>query len=170
MHAGWPAPGKRPRKPAVKTARRSAASRTRRTCWYLGRKGAERIAACWADSRKVPQIAFKPDFNRHKNAAPFKRNDQLLETLPIGVVVFPGSGISEPGRQGQGARHPTVRLPQGRRRVSAESPCPAQQWMNWPSGASCWIRSNSSRFAVSTGMPAFAAVRKISASFRHSLR
>ena len=58
-------------------------------------KGAERIAACWADNRKVAQIAFKPDFARHKNAAPFKRNDQLLEVLPIGVVVFPGSGISD---------------------------------------------------------------------------
>ena len=58
-------------------------------------KGAERIAACWADARQVPQVAFKPDFNRHKNAAPFKRNDQLLEVLPIGVVVFPGSGISD---------------------------------------------------------------------------
>ncbi len=58
-------------------------------------KGAERIAACWADNRKVPQIAFRPDFTRHKNAAPFKRNDQLLETLPIGVVVFPGNGIND---------------------------------------------------------------------------
>ena len=58
-------------------------------------KGAERIAACWADTRKIPQIAFKPDFTRHKNAAPFKRNDALLETLPIGLVVFPGSGISD---------------------------------------------------------------------------
>ena len=57
-------------------------------------KGAERIAACWADNRKVPQVAFKPDFTRHRNAAPFKRNDQLLDVLPIGVVVFPGSGIS----------------------------------------------------------------------------
>jgi hypothetical protein len=57
-------------------------------------KGAERIAACWADSRKVAQIAFKPDWTRHGKAAPFKRNDQLLEVLPIGVVVFPGSGIS----------------------------------------------------------------------------
>ena len=37
--------------------------------------------SCWADNRKVPQIAFKPDFNRHKNAAPFKRNDVLLETF-----------------------------------------------------------------------------------------
>ena len=58
-------------------------------------KGAERIAACWADNRKVPQVAFRPDFTRHRNAAPFKRNDQLLDVLPIGVVVFPGSGISD---------------------------------------------------------------------------
>jgi hypothetical protein len=57
-------------------------------------KGAERIAACWAEHRKVPQVVFKPDWNRHKNAAPFKRNDQLLEALPIGVIAFPGSGIA----------------------------------------------------------------------------
>jgi hypothetical protein len=57
-------------------------------------KGAERIAACWADNRKVPQIAFKPDWRRHAKAAPFKRNDQMLSILPIGVIVFPGSGIS----------------------------------------------------------------------------
>ncbi|MFT4934332.1 MAG: hypothetical protein ACI9LT_001012 [Pseudoalteromonas distincta] len=58
-------------------------------------RGAERIAACWADNRKVAQVAFKPDWTRHAKAAPFKRNDQLLEVLPIGVVVFPGSGISD---------------------------------------------------------------------------
>jgi hypothetical protein len=57
-------------------------------------KGAERIAACWANARHVPQIAFKPDWTRHAKAAPFKRNDQLLKILPIGVIVFPGSGIS----------------------------------------------------------------------------
>ena len=58
-------------------------------------KGAERIAACWADSRKVAQIAFKPDWTRHAKAAPFRRNDAMLETLPIGVIVFPGTGIQE---------------------------------------------------------------------------
>ena len=58
-------------------------------------RGAERIAACWADNRKVPQVVFKPDWSRHAKAAPFKRNDKLLESLPIGVIVFPGSGISE---------------------------------------------------------------------------
>ena len=58
-------------------------------------KGAERIAACWADNRKITQVAFKPDWTKHQKAAPFKRNDQLLDTLPIGVVVFPGSGISD---------------------------------------------------------------------------
>ncbi|SDR44636.1 Protein of unknown function [Rhizobiales bacterium GAS113] len=57
-------------------------------------KGAERIAASWADHRKVPQIAFKPDWARHAKAAPFKRNDQMLSILPIGVIAFPGSGIS----------------------------------------------------------------------------
>ena len=57
-------------------------------------KGAERIAACWAHNRKVPQIAFKPDWARYAKAAPFKRNDQILDVFPIGVIVFPGSGIS----------------------------------------------------------------------------
>jgi hypothetical protein len=58
-------------------------------------KGAERIAARWADHRKVPQIVFKPDWTRHAKAAPFKRNDQMLDVLPIGVIVFPGTGIQE---------------------------------------------------------------------------
>ena len=39
-------------------------------------KGAELIAANWADHRKVPQIAFKPDWTKHAKAAPFKRNDR----------------------------------------------------------------------------------------------
>jgi hypothetical protein len=56
-------------------------------------KGAELIAAKWATQRKVPQIAFKPDWTRHQKAAPFKRNDALLAALPIGVIVFPGTGI-----------------------------------------------------------------------------
>jgi hypothetical protein len=56
--------------------------------------GAERIAACWADARHVPQVAFRPDWNRHHKAAPFKRNDRLLEAMPIGIVAFPGSGIT----------------------------------------------------------------------------
>jgi len=57
-------------------------------------KGAERTAAAWADNRKVPQIVFKPDWTRHAKAAPFKRNDQMLEALPAGLIAFPGSGIS----------------------------------------------------------------------------
>ncbi|HWV51717.1 MAG TPA: DUF2493 domain-containing protein [Pseudorhodoplanes sp.] len=56
-------------------------------------KGAERIAARWADHRKVPQIGFKPDWAKYAKAAPFKRNDAMLEALPIGVLVAPGSGI-----------------------------------------------------------------------------
>ena len=58
-------------------------------------KGAERIAACWADQRGVTQIAFKPDWAKHQKAAPFKRNDAMLDVLPIGVVVFRGTGIQD---------------------------------------------------------------------------
>jgi hypothetical protein len=58
-------------------------------------KGAEFIASRWADTRKVAQVVFKPDWTRHAKAAPFKRNDQLLQTMPIGLVVFPGSGITD---------------------------------------------------------------------------
>ena len=58
-------------------------------------RGAERIATAWADNRAVTQIVFKPDWTRHGKSAPFKRNDQLLDTLPIGLIVFPGSGITE---------------------------------------------------------------------------
>src|SRR5471032_1726336 len=56
-------------------------------------KGAERIAARWADHRKVPQIGFKPDWTKHAKAAPFKRNYQMLDVLPIRVLVFPGAGV-----------------------------------------------------------------------------
>lgn len=58
-------------------------------------KGAELIAAKWATNRKVTQIAFKPDWSKHAKAAPFKRNDQMLDVLPIGVMVFPGTGIQD---------------------------------------------------------------------------
>ena len=58
-------------------------------------KGAEKIAARWADHRNVTQIGFAPDWTRHSRAAPFKRNDQMLDVLPIGVMVFPGTGIQE---------------------------------------------------------------------------
>ena len=58
-------------------------------------RGAEKIAACWADNRKVTQVVFKPDWARHAKAAPFKRNDVLLDAMPIGVVVFPGSGVTD---------------------------------------------------------------------------
>ncbi|WP_266064157.1 DUF2493 domain-containing protein [Brucella intermedia] len=58
-------------------------------------KGAELIASRWADARKVQQVAFRPDWTKHGKAAPFKRNDAMLEVLPVGVLIFPGSGIQE---------------------------------------------------------------------------
>jgi hypothetical protein len=58
-------------------------------------KGAELIAAKWATNRKVPQVAFKPDWSKHAKSAPFKRNDLMLTMMPIGVIMFPGTGIQD---------------------------------------------------------------------------
>ena len=49
----------------------------------------------WAEARGVTQEAFKPDWTKHAKAAPFKRNDAMLNVLPVGVLVFPGNGIQE---------------------------------------------------------------------------
>jgi hypothetical protein len=45
-------------------------------------KGTELIAAKWAEARSVTQVAFKPDWTKHAKAAPFKRNDAMLDVLP----------------------------------------------------------------------------------------
>ncbi|MGL3821879.1 DUF2493 domain-containing protein [Sphingopyxis sp. R3-92] len=60
-----------------------------------GAAGAERAAACWAERRQVAQVAFRPDWTKHGKAAPFKRNDRILEALPVGVIAFPGNGIQD---------------------------------------------------------------------------
>ena len=60
-----------------------------------GGPGVERIAAQWAERNGVDQVVCKPDWNAHGRAAPFRRNDALLDLLPKGVLAFPGSGITD---------------------------------------------------------------------------
>ena len=60
-----------------------------------GGPGVEKIAARWAERNGIQQIVCKPDWNRHGRAAPFRRNDELLNLLPKGVIAFPGSGITD---------------------------------------------------------------------------
>lgn len=57
--------------------------------------GGEHILSRWARTNDVPQDPRKPDWDKHGKAAPFKRNDVMLEILPKGVIVFPGSGIQD---------------------------------------------------------------------------
>ena len=59
-----------------------------------GGPGIEKIAASWAEARGVNQVICRPDWNAHGKAAPFRRNDELLNFLPKGVIAFPGSGIT----------------------------------------------------------------------------
>ena len=60
-----------------------------------GGPGVEKLAAQWAERNGVHQVVCKPDWNRHGRAAPFRRNDELLNLLPKGVIAFPGSGITD---------------------------------------------------------------------------
>lgn len=57
--------------------------------------GAEFIASKWAQNRNVDQVIFLPDWKSYNKAAPFKRNDELLKTMPIGLIACPGNGINE---------------------------------------------------------------------------
>ena len=59
-----------------------------------GGPGAEKIAASWAEKNGVHQVVCKPNWDRDGKAAPFRRNDVLLNFLPKGLLAFPGSGIT----------------------------------------------------------------------------
>ena len=56
--------------------------------------GGEHIATLWARSRRITHVPFRPDWERFSKAAPFRRNDQLLDTVPKAVVACPGNGIN----------------------------------------------------------------------------
>ena len=86
-----------------------------------GGPGVEKIAASWAEARGVNQIVCRPDWNAHGKAAPFRRNDELLNLLPKGVIAFPRLRYHrQPGRQGEAARHSRIQ----RRRLMATLPLP----------------------------------------------
>jgi hypothetical protein len=57
-------------------------------------KGVDRIAAAWAERRKVPQVAFGLD-RRLGARAGFRRNEQMLSLSPRYLVAFPGNGVLE---------------------------------------------------------------------------
>ena len=57
-------------------------------------KGLDRLAASWAEQRKVAQIAFRLD-SRLGRRAGFKRNEQMLSLKPRYVVAFSGNGVLE---------------------------------------------------------------------------
>lgn len=57
-------------------------------------KGLDRIAAAWAERRKVPQVAFGLD-RRLGARAGFRRNEQMLSLSPRCLVAFAGNGVLE---------------------------------------------------------------------------
>ncbi len=57
-------------------------------------KGLDRIAAGWAERRKVAQVAFGLD-RRLGARAGFRRNEQMLSLNPRCLVAFAGNGVLE---------------------------------------------------------------------------
>jgi hypothetical protein len=57
-------------------------------------KGVDRLAAAWAERRKVAQIAFGLDARLGQRAG-FRRNEQMLALKPRYVVAFAGNGVLE---------------------------------------------------------------------------
>jgi hypothetical protein len=57
-------------------------------------KGADRLAAAWAEARRVPQLTFALE-TRLGQRAGFKRNEQMLSLNPRYVIAFPGTGVLE---------------------------------------------------------------------------
>lgn len=57
-------------------------------------RGLDRIAAAWAERRKVAQVAFALD-RRLGSRAGFRRNEQMLSLKPRCLVAFSGNGVLE---------------------------------------------------------------------------
>ena len=57
-------------------------------------KGADKLAASWAERHEVQQLTFGLE-RRLGARAGFKRNEQMLALNPRYVVAFPGNGVTE---------------------------------------------------------------------------
>ena len=52
------------------------------------KSGCDNIVASWARNHNVDQVVFEPNWKKDKKAAGFIRNNQMISTHPIGMVVF----------------------------------------------------------------------------------
>jgi hypothetical protein len=74
-------------------------------------RGAERIAACWADNRQVPQVVFKPDWTRHRNRRTLQAQRPDARSLADRRRLIPRlRHCRQPRRQGEEPRYSGVAI------------------------------------------------------------
>jgi hypothetical protein len=90
-----------------------------------GLAGPEKLALSWARQKHVDAILAKPDFDRHRSAAPFRANDDLIALDPVLVLTLaqslderraseatpfgPASNVGQKA-EAAGIRHIAIRL------------------------------------------------------------
>ena len=57
--------------------------------------GVEKIGARWAEAKDITQVVCLPNWKLHEKAAPFRRNQEIINLGPKELIAFPGSGITD---------------------------------------------------------------------------
>lgn len=55
-----------------------------------GAKGIDKIGEQWAQRKGIPIIYFLPDWNKHKKAAGFVRNKQMVDYADVLIAIWNG--------------------------------------------------------------------------------
>ena len=55
-----------------------------------GASGVDALAEQYADSKKMPKVIIKPQYNLYGRAAPLKRNNEMVDMADVVLVIWDG--------------------------------------------------------------------------------
>ena len=127
-------------------------------------RGAERIAACWADNRKVAQVVFKPDWTRAPQRRALQAQRPDARSAADRRRRLPRlRHLRQPRRQGPKTRHPGVAL----RRRTAHRRRPSLRLFRGRRAAT--RRADRARVVILCGVSTGPAASPRASGLRHTL-